>query len=222
MSDERKRERKWRQFWEHTAVPETFLTSTHARTEGVRELIASKAKQLLPDGARVLDVGCGTALAYPYFVEAGFFYRGIDFTENFVFYAEKNRQFRAGEGVEIMDARHMTYPNNSFEIATCKDVLEHLPPKQYQLVLKEMARVARNYLIIGFFRPPRNGATQYHVVTEEENAVTAGCYSNRYSRVELLEFLYKLGAKWVNIMQNENMKKAWVEPKGFSVWTVAL
>lgn len=46
------------------------------------------------------------------------------------------------------DALHLPYADNAFDIVTCAKVLHHFAPAQAQMLLRELARVARHAVIV--------------------------------------------------------------------------
>lgn len=48
----------------------------------------------------------------------------------------------------------LAFSNGSFDVVNCRHLLEHLP--YYETAVREIFRVARRYVIICFFQPPRD------------------------------------------------------------------
>jgi ubiquinone/menaquinone biosynthesis C-methylase UbiE len=77
-------------------------------------------------GKTVLDVGCGTGFgAHVLFTKGAASVFGIDTSANALAYA---RRKYAGDAVQFrqMDALDITYPNDSFDVVVCVEVLQQL------------------------------------------------------------------------------------------------
>jgi SAM-dependent methyltransferase len=115
------------------------VEETHWWFVGRRRIIASFLERLTGNskqGHRILDVGCGTGANLEMLSEFGEA-EGIDVSkEALTFCRERGlRNVREGE------AEHLPYPDNSFDLVTGLDVVEHL---DHDLAgLKEMHRVLR-------------------------------------------------------------------------------
>lgn len=47
------------------------------------------------------------------------------------------------------DVRNLPFPDDSFDLVVCTEVLEHIPPNDLEQASKELARVTRRHLLIG-------------------------------------------------------------------------
>jgi len=103
--------------------------------------------EVVKAGNSVLDVGCGTCIGYPLYEEVGVYYVGVDLTYRLLMDSKQYNVVPIVQG----DARELPFKNESFDSVFCKDFLVHLPPDAYKLVLKEMWRVTRKLVMIGFF-----------------------------------------------------------------------
>lgn len=110
-------------------------------------------------GVSMLDVGCGTATQWEYF--SGGFYCGVDVTKKFLDCAKSMYNVDA----ELVNSSGGALPfrDSSFDVVTCKDLLEHLPPDVWRCFVREMLRVARLGVIIVFFNLRRGGTTRYRL-----------------------------------------------------------
>lgn len=136
---------------------------------------------IVKDGESVLDVGCGVGLDYEMYnkhdVDVG--YVGIDSCRGFI---EHNKlehpeaTFMHGKSYEL------PFEDKSFDIVTCRHVLEHL--KEPYTTLAEICRVGKRVAIIWFIPP---GKKEKIVLREK------GFYKNTYSRKTLESFISALG-----------------------------
>jgi SAM-dependent methyltransferase len=103
----------------------------------------------------VLDVGCGTGDRLVVFRERGFDAFGVEISSSAV-YAKDKLKLKVVKG-DIFDAR---YPNNSFDIVTLYNVLEHVhDPRK---LLREIKRVLKKdgFLVLGV---PNSDCLQYKI-----------------------------------------------------------
>ncbi len=96
------------------------------------------------------------------------------------------------------DVTHLEYPDDSFDVIVCAEVLEHIPPKLLQNACAEISRVAKKTVVIGvpFRQDTRIGRTSClkcgeisppygHVNTFDESKLL-GLFSN----LKLNRFLF--------------------------------
>jgi MPBQ/MSBQ methyltransferase len=94
-----------------------------------------------PEGAKLLDIGCGTGrFAIPLAIKLRFKVTGADFSKEML---EKAREKDTGGLItwDIQDAQNLTYPDNSFDIVFMSHLLHHCddPDK----VIRECQRVLK-------------------------------------------------------------------------------
>lgn len=109
---------------------------------------------------KLLDVGCGEGFFLAY---AGRYYdaHGIDISE----YAIREAKYRANQvTISLGDATNLDYKNESFDIVTCFDLLEHLPDPQ--LAIQEFYRVLKNNGIV-IIRVPNTDSIGARLKKEE-------------------------------------------------------
>lgn len=92
-----------------------------------------------PDVCSVLDVGCGNG-SFLNPLGDRFRVAGLDVSE------EALRHVRAERVVGV--ASDIPFPDGSFDLVTCLEVLEHLSWDEYGKTLREVARVASKYAMI--------------------------------------------------------------------------
>lgn len=85
---------------------------------------------------RILDVGCGTGIMLGYLAQYGQV-KGVDISKRAIAFC----QARGFKNVHLGDAQKLPFPDNSFDVITAFDILEHI--KDDQEALKEFFRVLR-------------------------------------------------------------------------------
>jgi ubiquinone/menaquinone biosynthesis C-methylase UbiE len=103
------------------------------------------AANLLPSSVKtILDVGCGNG-AFLYHLESGnnkLELLGIERSKAAV--AKK----LCRTDIQIGDITALPFPDNSFDCVSCMEVLEHLPVAVYDKALKELQRVAKEFILV--------------------------------------------------------------------------
>jgi len=204
----------WRAYWEKTN-PDKFMISHLPRTEKVRELYFTQASEILKRGNRILDVGCGPAMDYPMWRDAGYRYFGVDFTQQFIDYA--NEKYGEEANLSLMDAKNLQFKNRRFHLAYSKDLLEHQPPGDWRKIIRELWRVTSKLMIISFFLPPWDNSTKHQKRDD-------GVWTNTYNKTEVFNHIMRFkNLNWLRI--NESMfhtpSSTNRKPKshGWAVWT---
>jgi 2-polyprenyl-6-hydroxyphenyl methylase/3-demethylubiquinone-9 3-methyltransferase len=128
-------------WWDARGFLFTLKALNPARFGYMRRILLDELR-LSPPGRRVLDVGCGGGLLAEEFARLGFEVTGVDPSEESLSVA---RQHARGQGLEI-GYRHGTgealpFPDASFDIVYCCDVLEHVA--DLARVIAETARVLK-------------------------------------------------------------------------------
>ena len=100
-----------------------------------------------------LDLGCGFGETYNLFVRNGIKLRyvGMDVTRKFIDICKERypeAEFMTGQMQDI------PFPDESFDIVSCRCVLEHLPDPEP--AIREMARVSAKAVVVVWFRWPGN------------------------------------------------------------------
>lgn len=98
----------------------------------------------LPEG-NILDVACGTGRYFKLYGKRKIY--GIDISKDMLKLAKKVDKTAI---VQVADAEHIPYKNNSFDIVITSQFIQHIP--NYLKVLKEMKRVCKKegYIIVDF------------------------------------------------------------------------
>jgi len=144
----------------------------------------------------IADFGCGPCLEYIGLKQDNyeFDYLGIDSCVHL-------KEFNESKGIPFLNSaiEKTNLDDSSFQLSYSRHVLEHLPT--YKDALKEMIRVASEYVVhIFFIKPSDDEEINYW---KEENL-----YHNHYSKSDIKKYL-KLNKKvdsyeWVDINDKEN------------------
>jgi len=94
----------------------------------------------LSQGARVLDVGCGTGRWVRRLEEQGLSVLGIDQSSEMLSLARNRRTLSPMVSGEV---QNLPFRDQSFEYVTAVTVIQHIPPQEQVRALSEMVRVLR-------------------------------------------------------------------------------
>jgi ubiquinone/menaquinone biosynthesis C-methylase UbiE len=94
----------------------------------------------LPQGARVLDVGCGTGRWVRRLEEHGLSVVGIDQSSEMLSLARKRGTLSPMVSGEV---QNLPFRDESFECVSAVTVIQHIPPQEQVRALSEMVRVLR-------------------------------------------------------------------------------
>lgn len=140
-------ERYWENYW-------TNRTEV-GRDERVRhmnhETYLAVQKEVVLVGGKVLDVGCGGGSMYDYLKDTDVKYSGIDISKRSL---NRFRKYHPEVDVQCTNCFDIPFSDNFFDTVFCIMFLEHLHPEEYPEAIREMARVAKKQVIIGWFRAP--------------------------------------------------------------------
>jgi ubiquinone/menaquinone biosynthesis C-methylase UbiE len=136
----------------HTELDKETISKAYARWAPVydlvfgavfergREAAVAAAERV---GGRILEVGIGTGMSLADYSRSSRIC-GIDISEPMLRKAQE-RVAELGlsnvEGLWVMDAEHLTFPDNSFDVIYCSHVLEHVP--EDRKAMRELARVLK-------------------------------------------------------------------------------
>jgi ubiquinone/menaquinone biosynthesis C-methylase UbiE len=101
-----------------------------------RVLHAALGKLPLPEGAQVLDAGCGTGRTMDELLGYGEVH-GFDLNP----LGAEHARGRGHDDVRVARVEEIPYPDDSFDLVTCLDVIEHTPDDVRSLA--ELRRVTR-------------------------------------------------------------------------------
>lgn len=137
---------KWTRHWKEKITLEDSSSYygrwlRRKRLELLKEIFKKYSRSL-----SVIDIGCGGGDTLRIFKNLGFKNLiGIDFAEDSIAHCEKLGFIRDKE-LFVMDAKHTTFPDNSFDIVFSEGLWEHFAdPRPYML---EAIRISKKYIIV--------------------------------------------------------------------------
>jgi ubiquinone/menaquinone biosynthesis C-methylase UbiE len=146
----------------HYVVPSTY-SPLKQRQQYIEEMIDALR---LPQGARILDVGCGPGELVLTLLRRGYDAVGIDISQGMIDIAARTIQsagYTGYAGVSVGDIEKLTFDPASFDVVVASGVIEY--QKDDRAALEQMTRVLKpgGYLII-------NVTNRYSYVTISETA----------------------------------------------------
>ena len=104
------------------------------------DFIISALKAGLPDGAEVLDVGCGNGVISRSLGEQGFKVRGIDISEKTISRARELNRW-PNVSFDVVSAEQLVADGHRYHAIICSEVLEHLhePGKLLNVLYQSLA-----------------------------------------------------------------------------------
>jgi ubiquinone/menaquinone biosynthesis C-methylase UbiE len=141
-----------------------------------------------------LDVGCGTGLTYKVLLESNLdpLYVGLDITPRFIKLLKKKypeAQWHVGR------AQNLPFPDRSFDMVTCRALLEHLPDPAP--AIREMARVAKDTVVIVWHLDPKPRETLRFLEKQQ-------VHNNTYSRKRIWDILEELDLSIVDTLVQQH------------------
>jgi ubiquinone/menaquinone biosynthesis C-methylase UbiE len=118
---------------------------------------------------KALDVGCGTGIGMRYVLDKGREIYGIDFADARVAW----KRYGVEDRCKIASAMNIPYPDDTFDLVGCFDVMEHIPEEDVQATLREIRRVgslAYVYAIaLSLEREPVGKKVMTHITVKDYN-----------------------------------------------------
>ena len=113
--------------------------------------------ELVPDGSRVVDVGCGTGYQLLRMASKIKFGMGVDLADRMIAYARKQQQKAGIDNLsfDMASAADLSqFDDNEFDLATTTLVLHEMAAELRLPALKEMARVSKKQIIVDYALSP--------------------------------------------------------------------
>jgi ubiquinone/menaquinone biosynthesis C-methylase UbiE len=143
----------------------------------------------VPDGGRLLDVGCGTgAFLASFAARGGSAISGVDLSPEMIRLA--SNRLNTGAELRVGDSENLPWPDGTFDTVTCSSSFHHYP--QPRKALAEMRRVLKpgGQLVLADFwlpAPLRQLANVFLIPFAKDGDVRV------YSRREVAEMIQSAG-----------------------------
>jgi len=189
---------RYQQTWQNTSLPNRQLKLVIKQLPNFANIAPMKAlidllKKIETKNKNLLEIGCSSGYYSEVIKRAGFDlnYEGCDYSAEFIKLA-KERYPRIN--FKVSDATNLDYQDNQFDIVISGCCLLHII--DYELAIKEVARVAKNFVI--FHRTPIISKNQ--MVFAEKIGYGVKMLEIFFNENELKELFKKYGLK----IQDEN------------------
>jgi ubiquinone/menaquinone biosynthesis C-methylase UbiE len=120
----------------YNAIAAKYLATRNEDSEDV--LLLQELVQRLPEGAKVLDAGCGAGVPVTRYLSRFFAVTGVDFAEAQIQLASKlvpQAQFFC------QDITQLAFPDNSFDAICSYYAIIHIPRQEHQALLQNFYRM---------------------------------------------------------------------------------
>ena len=144
---------------------------------------------------RTLDVGCAKGFLVKALDELGVDAYGIDPSV----YAVSNAHPDVGDKINLDSAQSIPYPDDTFDVVTCLDVMEHIPARDVSKTLKEMFRVSKKWVVIRVVTRNVDGDLDSSHETIRDREWWAEKIEKAGGKVEANEPYARDGVWWFNV-----------------------
>lgn len=130
-----------------------FDRGSRARIDRREQCAVEKIFAGLPGCRNVLDVPCGAGRFARTLAQGGRFVIGLDSAREILAHAQKRAaRFGVRAGFIHGDASRLSFPDDAVDAVFCNRLLHHiLKPEERAVILRELRRVSRRYLVVSFF-----------------------------------------------------------------------
>jgi SAM-dependent methyltransferase len=146
-------------YWRAPAVAHDYEDRRFRGVQGrlyrwLEERVIRFALGGLPPGSRVLDAACGTGRITALLARHGFRATGCDISLAMM---EVARRQLTSSGYQVplveSDLEHLPYRDHAFDAVTCIGLLMHFDADARVRILRELARVSRDRLVVQYACP---------------------------------------------------------------------
>ena len=123
----------------------------------------------------VLDIPCGTGRMTEMLLKKGFEIVAADISDAMIAHAiKRNEHF--GNKVKFVkaDIENLIFNDSSFDVVLTIRLMHHIPPEHHSVVLRELSRVARRWVVITF-------SNKYSLQNMRRDLISRFTKSPRYS-----------------------------------------
>ncbi len=146
-------------YWRVPTVAQAYDSGRFHNLKGrlyrwLEERAIQQALSGLRPGSTILDAACGTGRVTTLVRRKGFRPTGYDISVAMMAVARRQLTSLGYADVPLVagDVQHLPYPANSFDAATCVGLLMHLDADARVGVLRQLARVARERIVVQYGR----------------------------------------------------------------------
>ena len=156
----------------------------------------AKFASLLPQGARVLDAGCGSGQKARFFQDRGAHVLGIDFSEKLL---EIARQTSTASDFRLLDLRDIRTLSEEFDGVFAQASLLHIPKMETFSVIEGMvSRLVPQGLLYIAVKAQRPGHPEEEMVTENDYGYDYERFFSYYTLDQMRGHVDRLGLSLID------------------------
>lgn len=127
-----------------------FVSAMGRRRNRKKITAIRKALALIARPGLVIDVPCGTGRLFEFMGQDGLRFVGADVSEGMLGEASRKPEARPALGLVAADAEHLPFKDGAFDAVLCIRFLFHVPGELRVRMLREMARISKEHLVIDY------------------------------------------------------------------------
>lgn len=163
----------------------------------------------LPEGARVLDVGCGSGVKSEYLIAHGLKVVGVDISDKLLEIAK--REVPEGEFRELSMLNLDSMPD-TFDGVFAQASLLHIPKKDVEGAVKKMAdRLVGGGFLYVAVKETREGSPNEEILKEKDYGYEYERFFSYFTIEELEQYFRNAGTEIIKTLRNPS-------PSGKTVW----
>lgn len=109
----------------------------------------------------ILDAGCGSGDVVNYMNNKGFYCVGVDISLQGA--KQKFPELVTKEIIQQSELSKLPFPDKSFDVVFCSEVLEHIPADEISDTIAELCRVAKKHVFCTISLRPSSNNNKYHI-----------------------------------------------------------